>query len=158
MGWQPPLGASLWQAVILRWRLKDAQFCTPGVHIGLFLFDPNGGFVAQSGDKTCYGNAFDGEYDVRITRAAELGLVNQVVRSAELREASMVMAKKIASKSSLTVATGKRAFYQSKRNGFGGGLQRTMLLNIMAENMLAHDAEEGIAAFIEKRAPDWRDE
>ena len=67
----------------------------------------------------------------------------------------MALAKKIASKSSLTVATGKRAFYQQKEMDLPAAYKYAS--EIMVKNMLAYDAEEGIAAFIEKRAPDWRD-
>ena len=87
------------------------------------------------------------------SRAAEMGLVNQVVPSAELCDASEVLAK-IAEKSSLTVATGKLAFYQ-QRNGFGGGLP--LCFRNYGRNMLARDAKEGIVA-IERRTPDWCDE
>ncbi|MGA0952790.1 MAG: enoyl-CoA hydratase-related protein, partial [Candidatus Puniceispirillaceae bacterium] len=93
---------------------------------------------------------------VPASRATEMGLVNQVVPSAELRAASMALAKKIAAKSSLTVATGKRAFYQQKEMDLAAAYNYAS--EIMVENMLARDAEEGIAAFIEKRTPDWRDE
>ena len=81
---------------------------------------------------------------------------NKVVPTAELRAATTAFAKKIAEKSSLTVATGKRAFYQQKEMDLAAAYNYAS--KIMVENMLARDAEEGIAAFIEKRAPDWRDE
>ena len=89
-------------------------------------------------------------------RAAEMGLVNQVVPSADLRAASMALAGKIAAKSRLTVATRQNVPFTCKRNGFGTAYNYAS--EIMVENMLARDAEEGIAAFIEKRSPDWRDE
>ena len=93
---------------------------------------------------------------VSSSRAMEIGLVNRVVPSAELRATSMAFAKNIASKSSLTVATGKRAFYQQKEMDLAAAYN--FASEIMVDNMLARDAEEGIAAFVEKRAPDWRDE
>ena len=79
-----------------------------------------------------------------------MGLVNQVVPSTELRAASLALAGKIAAKSSLTVATGKRAFYQQKEMDLAAAYNYAS--EIMVENMLARDAEEGIAAFIEKRS------
>ena len=72
------------------------------------------------------------------------------------RAASVTFAKKIASKSSLTVATGKRAFYQQKEMDLTAAYEYASA--VMVENMLARDAEEGIGAFFEKRAPDWHDE
>ena len=134
---------------------ETAQFCTPGVHIGLFCSTPMVALSRNLATKHAMEMLLTGNM-MSASRAAELGLVNQVVRSAELREASMVMAKKIASKSSLTVATGKRAFYQQKEMDLAAAYNYAS--NIMVENMLARDAEEGIAAFIEKRAPDWCDE
>lgn len=88
-------------------------------------------------------------------RAVEIGLVNRVVQAEALQETSMVMAQKIVSKSSMTLATGKRAHYA----------QREMTLpdayvdasGVMVDNKLAQDAEEGIGAFLEKRAPLWQD-
>ena len=94
--------------------------------------------------------------NVSASRATEMGLVNQVVPSADLYAASTALAEKIASKSSLTVATGKRAFYQQKEMDLAKAYNYASA--IMVENMLARDAEEGIAAFVEKRAPHWSDE
>jgi enoyl-CoA hydratase/carnithine racemase len=93
---------------------------------------------------------------VPAARAAEMGLINQVVPSAELRAASIALATKITSKSSLTVATGKRAFDQQKEKSLASAYEYAS--EVMVDNMLAHDAQEGIAAFMEKRVPDWRDE
>ena len=93
---------------------ETAQFCTPGVHIGLFCSTPMVALSRNLATKHAMEMLLTGNM-MSASRAAELGLVNQVVRSAELREASMVMAKKIASKSSLTVATGKRAFTSKKK-------------------------------------------
>jgi len=132
-----------------------AQFCTPGVHIGLFCSTPMVALSRNLANKHAMEMLLTGDM-VPASRAAEIGLVNQVVPSGELRVASVALAKKIAAKSSLTVATGKRAFYQQKEMDLAAAYNYAS--EIMVENMLAHDAEEGIAAFIEKRTPDWRDE
>jgi enoyl-CoA hydratase/carnithine racemase len=132
-----------------------AQFCTPGVHIGLFCSTPMVALSRNLANKHAMEMLLTGDM-LLASRAAEMGLVNQVVPSAELRAASMALAGKIAAKSSLTVATGKRAFYQQKEMDLAAAYNYAS--KIMVENMLARDAEEGIAAFIEKRAPDWRDE
>ena len=134
---------------------EDAQFCTPGVHIGLFCSTPMVALSRNLANKHAMEMLLTGDM-VPASRAAEMGLVNKVVPSIELRAASMALAGKIAAKSSLTVATGKRAFYQQKEMGLAAAYNYAS--KIMVENMLARDAEEGIAAFIEKRAPDWRDE
>jgi len=134
---------------------KRSQFCTPGVHIGLFCSTPMVALSRNLANKHAMEMLLTGDM-VPALRAAEMGLVNQVVPSAELRAATMALAGEIATKSSLTVATGKRAFYQQKEMDLAAAYNYAS--EIMVENMLARDAEEGIAAFIEKRAPDWRDE
>ena len=134
---------------------ETAQFCTPGLHIGLFCSTPMVALSRNLANKHAMEMLLTGDM-VQASRAAEIGLVNQVVPSGELRVASMALAKKIAAKSSLTVATGKRAFYQQKEMDLAAAYNYAS--EIMVENMLARDAEEGIAAFIEKRTPDWRDE
>jgi len=134
---------------------EKAQFSTPGVHIGLFCSTPMVALSRNLANKHAMEMLLTGDM-VPASRAAEMGLVNQVVPSPELRAASVTFAKKIASKSSLTVATGKGAFYQQKEMDLVAAYN--FASEIMVENMLARDAEEGIAAFIEKRAPDWRDE
>ena len=88
-------------------------------------------------------------------RAAEIGLVNRVVAPEALQDATLEMARKIASKSGMTLATGKRAFYAQREMPLSEAYDYAS--GVMVENMLAQDAEEGIGAFIEKRAPLWQD-
>ena len=134
---------------------EDAHFCTPGVHIGLFCSTPMVALSRNLANKHVMEMLLTGDM-VSASRAAEMGLVNKVVPSIELHAASMALAGKIAAKSSLTVAMGKRAFYQQKEMDLVAAYNYAS--KVMVDNMLARDAEEGIAAFIEKRAPDWRDE
>jgi enoyl-CoA hydratase/carnithine racemase len=88
-------------------------------------------------------------------RAAEIGLVNRVVSEDMLQAAVLEMAGKIASKSSMTLATGKRAFYAQREMPLSQAYDYAS--QVMVENMMARDAEEGIGAFIEKRQPRWQD-
>ena len=132
---------------------ENAQFVLPVFILACFV-QPQWWRCAQSGKKHAMEMLLTGDL-VSVSRAAEMGLVNQVVPSADLRAASLALAGKIAAKSSLTVATGKRAFYQQKK---WTAAAYNYASKIMVDNMLARDAEEGISAFIEKRAPDWRDE
>lgn len=132
-----------------------AQFCTPGVHIGLFCSTPMVALSRNLANKHAMEMLLTGDM-VPASRAAEMGLVNQLVPAAELADASMALAQKIATKSSHTLATGKRAFYQQKEMDLADAY--IYAAEVMVKNMLARDAEEGIAAFIEKRPPDWRDE
>ena len=129
-----------------------AQFSTPGVHIGLFCSTPMVALSRNVANKHAMEMLLTGDM-TSASRAAEIGLINHTVSQESLSETTMAMAHKIASKSSMTLATGKRAFYA----------QREMLLSeayeyasqVMVENMLAQDAVEGINAFIEKRPPEW---
>ena len=88
-------------------------------------------------------------------RAADMGLINHAVAPDDLQAAAMTMARKIASKSSMTLATGKRAFYAQREMTLSDAYSYASA--VMVDNMLARDAQEGIGAFIEKRAPQWQD-
>lgn len=90
------------------------------------------------------------------SRAAEIGLINRAVASEALQKATLEMARKIASKSSMTLATGKRAFFAQREITLSEAYDYAS--KFMVENMLARDAEEGIDAFIEKRVPQWQDQ
>jgi enoyl-CoA hydratase/carnithine racemase len=88
-------------------------------------------------------------------RAAEIGLINCIAPEDMLQQVTTEMAHKIASKSSMTLATGKRAFYAQREMPLTEAYD--FASSVMVENMLASDAQEGIGAFIEKRAPKWQD-
>ncbi|RED48499.1 enoyl-CoA hydratase [Aestuariispira insulae] len=132
-----------------------AQFSTPGVHIGLFCSTPMVALSRNLSNKHAMEMLLTGDM-VSAARAAEMGLVNQVVPPDDVAGAVMALANKIAAKSSLTLAIGKRAFYEQREMGLRQAYDHAS--NVMVENLLAQDAEEGIAAFIEKRAPQWRDQ
>lgn len=133
---------------------ETAQFSTPGVHIGLFCSTPMVALSRNVGSKHAMEMLLTGDM-TPAARAAEIGLVNRVVAAEALREATLTLARKIASKSSMTLATGKRAFYAQREMPLAGAYDYAS--TVMVENMLARDAEEGIGAFIEKRAPQWQD-
>src|ERR1700722_3514746 len=86
-------------------------------------------------------------------RAREIGLVNRVVPDAELDTAVTALARQIAGKSPLTLAFGKEAFYRQAELDLAAAYSLTA--EVMARNMLARDAEEGIDACLEKRPPLW---
>ncbi|MCG8690272.1 MAG: enoyl-CoA hydratase-related protein, partial [Minwuiales bacterium] len=85
--------------------------------------------------------------------AERIGLVNRVVPAAELDAATYGIAEKIASKSPLTLAIGKEAFYRQLEMDLDAAYRYTS--EVMIKNLAARDAEEGIDAFIEKRDPVW---
>lgn len=133
---------------------ETALFSTPGVNIGLFCSTPMVALSRNVASKHAMEMLLTGA-PVPAARAAEIGLVNHAVAPEHLRAAVMEMAGRIASKSSMTLATGKRAFYAQREMPLTEAYAYAS--RVMVDNMLARDAEEGIGAFIEKRAPKWQD-
>ena len=131
-----------------------AQFSTPGVNIGLFCSTPMVALSRNVSAKHAMEMLLLGDM-VPAARAAEMGLVNRVVPAQALQAQTQSFAEKIASKSSLTLATGKGAFYAQAEMPLSQAY--AYAAQVMVDNMLARDAEEGIGAFIEKRAPRWQD-
>jgi enoyl-CoA hydratase/carnithine racemase len=134
---------------------KSARFVTPGVNIGLFCSTPMVALSRNVSNKAAMEMLLTGEM-VDSEKAEHIGLVNRVVEDNNLTESTMTMAKLIASKSSMTLKTGKQAFYKQKEMSLSDAYDYTS--SVMVENMLKIDAQEGIDAFIEKRHPKWRDE
>ncbi len=89
-------------------------------------------------------------------KAKEIGLINNAVPKEELILEVNKLAEKIASKSTMTVATGKKAFYAQAEMDLSEAYKYTS--KTMTDNLLKNDAKEGISAFLEKRSPDWKDE
>ena len=89
-------------------------------------------------------------------KAKEIGLINNAVPREELILEVNKLAEKIASKSTMTVATGKKAFYAQAEMDLSEAYKYTS--KTMTDNLLKNDAKEGISAFLEKRSPDWKDE
>ena len=133
---------------------ETARFSTPGVHIGLFCSTPMVALSRNVSDKHAMEMLLTGDM-TSAARAAEIGLVNRCVPPEALGGEVMAVARKIASKSSMTLATGKRAFYAQREMPLAEAYDYAS--QVMVENMLARDAEEGIGAFLGKRAPEWQD-
>jgi len=133
---------------------KDARFATPGVNIGLFCSTPMVALSRAVGRKPAMEMLLTGGL-VDAQSAKALGLVNRVVPKVELTQATTVLARQIAAKSALTVATGKEAFYRQAELGLADAYRYAA--RVMTENMLAKDAAEGIDAFLSKRPPVWQD-
>lgn len=132
-----------------------ARFSTPGVHIGLFCSTPMVALSRNVANKHAMEMLLTGDR-LSADRAAEIGLINRAVSCETLQDTTLEFARRIASKSSMTLATGKRAFYAQTEMTLSQAYEYAS--SVMVENMLASDAEEGIGAFIEKRAPLWRDQ
>jgi len=133
---------------------RAAKFATPGVNLGLFCSTPMVALSRNVSRKHAMEMLLTGEM-ISAEHAARIGLINGVTEPGREREEALKLAKKIAAKSSLTVKLGKEAFYRQLEMPLAEAYSYTA--EVMVENMLARDAEEGIGAFIEKRAPEWED-
>jgi len=132
---------------------EDAKFATPGVKIGLFCTTPSVAVVRAIGRKAAMEMLLTGRY-FPAGEAKELGLVNRVVPLADLQSETEALANQIAEASSLVLAIGKQGFYAQVDQADNDAMdfaKQTMTMNLGAE-----DAQEGIKAFMEKRAPVWR--
>lgn len=134
---------------------ETASFATPGVDIGLFCSTPMVALSRNVPSKQAMEMLLTGE-PVSAMRARDIGLVNSVVAAGSEREAAIALAQKIARKSAHTVKLGKTAFYRQAEMSLADAYHYAS--QVMTENMMVADAEEGIGAFIEKRAPTWQDE
>jgi enoyl-CoA hydratase/carnithine racemase len=145
-------GCQLVAACDLAIAAEEAAFATPGVKIGLFCTTPMVALTRAVGRKRAMQMLLTGEL-VPARSAAEWGLINQAVPAAELQSATRRLAEKVAAASSLVVGIGKQAFYtqidldQPKAYAYAK--------EVMSMNALTADAQEGIGAFLAKRAPCW---
>jgi enoyl-CoA hydratase/carnithine racemase len=133
---------------------EAASFATPGVDIGLFCSTPMVALSRNVPRKQAMEMLLTGE-PVTAARARELGLVNRVVAAGTERDAAIALAQQVALKSAYTIKLGKEAFYRQAEMRLAEAYHYAA--EVMTENMMARDAEEGIGAFIEKREPKWQD-
>ncbi|MDA9469592.1 enoyl-CoA hydratase [Bradyrhizobium sp. CCBAU 53415] len=134
---------------------EAASFATPGVDIGLFCSTPMVALSRNVPRKQAMEMLLTGE-PIPAARAREIGLINRVVPAGTERDAAIALAQKVALKSAYTIKLGKEAFYRQAEMSLADAYRYAA--EVMTENMMARDAEEGIGAFIEKRMPTWRDE
>jgi enoyl-CoA hydratase/carnithine racemase len=133
---------------------STAKFATPGVDIGLFCSTPMVALSRNIARKHAMEMLLTGDM-VGAERAAQIGLINRVVAPGEECSTAIALAKQIASKSAYTLKVGKEAFYRQLELGLADAYAYAS--EVMTENMMARDADEGICAFIEKRKPTWED-
>jgi enoyl-CoA hydratase/carnithine racemase len=131
-----------------------ATFATPGVDIGLFCSTPMVALSRNVPRKQAMEMLLTGE-PISATRAREIGLVNRVVSAGTERDAAIALAEQVARKSAHTIKLGKEAFYRQAEMNLADAYR--FAAEVMTENMMARDAEEGIGAFIAKREPKWED-
>jgi len=130
----------------------DARFGTPGVNIGLFCSTPMVALSRNVAPKQAMRMLLTGDL-IDAPTALGFGLVNELVPAAGLEARTRALALQIASKSPLTLAIGKEAFYRQAELPLDEAYAYTRA--VMARNLEAEDAREGIAAFLDKRPPVW---
>jgi enoyl-CoA hydratase/carnithine racemase len=148
-------GCQLVAACDLAVAAQGTRFATPGVKIGLFCSTPMVPVSRAVGRKRAMQMLLTGE-PIDAPTALDWGLLNRVVPLEELETAVAELVHAIASSSAYTVATGKQAFYSQVDRAEDEAYARCEL--VMTDNALAHDAQEGMTAFLEKRDPVWRGE
>ncbi|MFZ0091061.1 MAG: enoyl-CoA hydratase [Solirubrobacteraceae bacterium] len=148
-------GCQLVAACDLAIAAEGTRFATPGVKIGLFCSTPMVPVSRAVGRKRAMQMLLTGE-PIDAATALNWGLVNRVVPREELESAVLELVHAIARSSAYTVATGKHAFYSQIDRTEDEAYAHCEL--VMTDNALAHDAQEGMTAFLQKRAPVWRGE
>jgi enoyl-CoA hydratase/carnithine racemase len=148
-------GCQLVAACDLAIAAEGTRFATPGVKIGLFCSTPMVPVSRAVGRKRAMQMLLTGE-PIDAGTAIDWGLVNRVVPAEELEAAVLELVDAIAGSSAYTVATGKHAFYSQIDRAEHEAYEHCEL--VMTQNALAHDAQEGMTAFLEKRKPVWRGE
>lgn len=131
---------------------SEARFTTPGVNIGLFCSTPMVALSRVVPRKAALEMLFTGEA-VDAEEARRIGLVNRVVAPADLEKETQTLARFIASKPAATLKLGKLAFQHQLELSVSSAYD--YVGEVMVQNMLHEEAQEGIGAFLDKRPPKW---
>ncbi len=131
---------------------RSANFGTTGINVGLFCSTPMVALSRNVGRKQAMEILLTGDL-ISAEDAYRMGLVNRLVEPGLEHEEALALARKIAEKSAPVIKIGKKAFYRQLEMGLADAYRYAG--EVIAENMLARDAEEGIRAFVEKRPPRW---
>jgi len=146
-------GCQLIASCDLAYASDKAFFATPGVNIGLFCSTPMVALSRVAKNKHSMEMLLTGDM-IDSKKAKQIALINNYFDEKSLSYEVNLIAKKITSKSSLTLKIGKKAFYDQSEMNVGDAYQYAS--EIMIKNMMEYDAEEGINAFLEKRNPEWK--
>jgi enoyl-CoA hydratase/carnithine racemase len=147
-------GCQLVAACDLAIASSAAKFGTSGINVGLFCSTPMVALSRKVARKHAMEMLLTGDL-ISADDAYRIGLINRVVEPGAARSAALKMAGKIAGKSAAAVRLGKESFYRQMEMPLVEAYRFTS--QVMVDNMMVRDAEEGIAAFIEKRPPRWDD-
>ena len=132
----------------------SSKFATPGVNIGLFCSTPMVALSRNVSRKDTMKMLLTGDM-IDAAEAKRISLINDHVPEENLDDAVMSLANQISTKSIATIRVGKEAFYRQYEMTLSDAYDYTS--KVMTENSLADDAKEGIASFLEKRQPFWKD-
>ena len=146
-------GCQLVASCDLAYSTSTATFATPGVNIGLFCSTPMVAVSRKVNRKIMMKMLLTGD-PIKAKYAKEIGLINDCYSPKNLNSEVLKIAKKISSKSNLTIKIGKQAFYKQLEMPLEDAYKFTS--KMMTLNMASKDAKEGIAAFLEKRKPNWK--
>ena len=130
----------------------EARFATSGIKYGLFCSTPMVALSRNIGRKPAMEMLLTGDF-IDADEALRLGLVNQVVKQEELEEAFDALLTRLLDKPRDVLALGKRAFYRQLEMGLAEAYDFTT--EVIVDNALGKDFEEGLRAFVEKRQPGW---
>ena len=147
-------GCQLVASCDLAYASDKSKFATPGVNIGLFCSTPMVAVSRNISNKHSMELLLGGDL-ISADKAEKIGLINKSMNESILKEQTLKIAQKISKKSALTLKIGKEAFYKQINMNLSDAYDYAS--NVMVENMLKLDAEEGIDAFINKRKPNWQD-
>ena len=147
-------GCQLVASCDLAYASKTSTFATPGVNIGLFCSTPMVAVSRNISNKHSMEMLLTGDL-ITADKAEKIGLINKALDASLLKKHTLEAAQKISKKSAMTLKIGKEAFYKQINMTLSEAYDYAS--NVMVENMLKLDAEEGIGAFIEKRKPNWQD-
>ena len=133
----------------------SSKFATPGVNIGLFCSTPMVALSRNVSRKDAMKMLLTGDM-IDVAEAKRISLINDYVPEENLYASVMSLANQISTKSLSTIKVGKEAFYRQYEMTLSDAYDYTS--QVMTENTLADDAKEGIASFLEKREPYWKDD
>ena len=145
-------GCQLVASCDLAYASENSKFATPGVNIGLFCSTPMVALSRVVKSKHSMEMLLTGDF-IDANKAKNIGLINNYFSEDSLVDEIRQMANKIANKSSQTLKIGKKAFYNQAQMKTDDAYKYAS--EIMIENMMSQDSDEGISAFLEKREPDW---
>ncbi len=146
-------GCQLAASCDLAYSTTNSTFATPGVNIGLFCSTPMVAVSRKVTRKIMMKMLLTGD-PINAKYAKEIGLINDCFSNKKLNAEVLKIAKKISSKSNLTIKIGKQAFYKQLEMPLGDAYKFTS--KMMTVNMASQDAKEGISAFLQKRKPSWK--